>query len=44
MQARSERTRRRLVCAGARMFDQNGYASASLEQIAEAAGMTKGAL
>ncbi|WP_252934023.1 TetR family transcriptional regulator, partial [Streptomyces sp. Vc17.3-30] len=26
------------------MFDQNGYASASLEQIAEAAGMTKGAL
>ncbi|WDV34604.1 hypothetical protein OIM90_31670 [Streptomyces sp. AD16] len=24
------------------MFDQNGYASASLEQIAEAAGMTKG--
>lgn len=26
------------------MFDQNGYASASLEQIAKAAGMTKGAL
>ncbi|MFI1734582.1 ScbR family autoregulator-binding transcription factor [Streptomyces acidicola] len=44
MQARSERTRRRLVRAGARMFDQHGYASASLEQIADAAGMTKGAL
>ncbi|MFJ6862111.1 ScbR family autoregulator-binding transcription factor [Streptomyces werraensis] len=44
MQARSERTRRKLVRAGARMFDQHGYASASLEQIADAAGMTKGAL
>ncbi|MER7056830.1 MULTISPECIES: ScbR family autoregulator-binding transcription factor [unclassified Streptomyces] len=44
MQARSERTRRRLVRAGARMFDRNGYASASLEQIADAAGVTKGAL
>ncbi|MFC7896663.1 ScbR family autoregulator-binding transcription factor [Streptomyces sp. NPDC057381] len=44
MQARSERTRRRLVHAGARMFDQHGCASASLEQIADAAGMTKGAL
>ncbi|MFE9683995.1 ScbR family autoregulator-binding transcription factor [Streptomyces sp. NPDC002701] len=44
MQARSLRTRRRLVRAGARMFDRNGCASASLEQIAESAGMTKGAL
>lgn len=44
MQARSERTRRRLVRAGAQMFNRNGYASATIGQIAEAAGMTKGAL
>lgn len=44
MQARSERTRRRLVRAGAQMFNRSGYASATLGQIAEAAGMTKGAL
>ncbi|ALC18623.1 AcrR family transcriptional regulator [Streptomyces pristinaespiralis] len=44
MQARSERTRRRLVLAGAQMFDRYGYASATLGQIAGAAGMTKGAL
>ncbi|WP_210594143.1 ScbR family autoregulator-binding transcription factor [Streptomyces sp. GESEQ-35] len=44
MQARSERTRRRLVRAGAQMFNRNGYASATLGQIAEAAGLTKGAL
>jgi AcrR family transcriptional regulator len=44
MQARSERTRRRLVRAGAQMFNRNGYASATLGQIAQAAGMTKGAL
>ncbi|WP_329297206.1 TetR/AcrR family transcriptional regulator [Streptomyces sp. NBC_00659] len=44
MQARSERTRRRLVRAGAQMFNRNGYASATLGQIAQAAGLTKGAL
>jgi AcrR family transcriptional regulator len=44
MQARSERTRRRLVHAGAQMFNRCGYASATLGQIAEVAGLTKGAL
>ncbi|MDN3027288.1 ScbR family autoregulator-binding transcription factor [Streptomyces sp. S.PB5] len=44
MQARSERTRRRLVRAGAQMFNRSGYASATLGQIAAAAGLTKGAL
>ncbi|MFF3847828.1 ScbR family autoregulator-binding transcription factor [Streptomyces sp. NPDC002328] len=44
MQARSEKTRRRLMQAGAHMFNQNGYSSATLGQIAQAAGMTKGAL
>lgn len=44
MQARSEQTRHRLMRAGAEMFHQNGYAKATLEQIATAAGMTKGAL
>ncbi|MET8845271.1 ScbR family autoregulator-binding transcription factor [Streptomyces rubiginosohelvolus] len=44
MQDRSERTRRRLVRAGAQMFDRTGYASTTLTQIAGAAGLTKGAL
>ncbi|MFB6942719.1 ScbR family autoregulator-binding transcription factor [Streptomyces sp. NPDC056305] len=44
MQARSQRTRQRLVHAGAEMFKRNGYANATLGQIAGAAGMTKGAL
>ncbi|MFI5621699.1 ScbR family autoregulator-binding transcription factor [Streptomyces sp. NPDC051567] len=44
MQERSERTRRRLVCAGAEMFHRNGYANATLGDIAGAAGVTKGAL
>ncbi|MGW1104693.1 ScbR family autoregulator-binding transcription factor [Streptomyces sp. NPDC002540] len=44
MQARSQRTRQRLVHAGAQMFNRNGYANATLGQIAGAAGMTKGAL
>ncbi|MGN5637026.1 ScbR family autoregulator-binding transcription factor [Streptomyces sp. AC154] len=44
MQARSQRTRQRLVHAGAEMFNRNGYANATLGQIAGAAGMTKGAL
>jgi AcrR family transcriptional regulator len=44
MQARSEHTRRKLVRAGAEMFNRNGYASATLKQIAGNAGVTKGAL
>ncbi|MGW0752568.1 ScbR family autoregulator-binding transcription factor [Streptomyces sp. NPDC002587] len=44
MQERSERTRRRLVHAGAEMFHRNGYANATLGEIASAAGVTKGAL
>ncbi|MFI8106743.1 ScbR family autoregulator-binding transcription factor [Streptomyces sp. NPDC086023] len=44
VQERSERTRRRLVNAGAEMFRRNGYANATLGEIALAAGVTKGAL
>ncbi|MCY0935091.1 ScbR family autoregulator-binding transcription factor [Streptomyces sp. H34-S4] len=44
MQERSERTRRRLVKAGAEMFQRNGYAQATLGDIARTAGVTKGAL
>lgn len=44
MRARSERTRRRLVGAGAEMFIRNGCANAALGQTAGAAGTTKGAL
>lgn len=44
MQERSERTRRKLVHAGAEMFHRNGYANATLGEIAAFAGVTKGAL
>ncbi|MFF4911079.1 ScbR family autoregulator-binding transcription factor [Streptomyces sp. NPDC001260] len=44
MQERSEKTRHRLVHAGAQMFDLKGYANATLIDIADAAGVTKGAL
>ncbi|MGW4024068.1 ScbR family autoregulator-binding transcription factor [Streptomyces sp. NPDC005009] len=44
MQERSEKTRQRLVHAGAEMFDLKGYANATLADIADAAGVTKGAL
>ncbi|MFD7080914.1 ScbR family autoregulator-binding transcription factor [Streptomyces sp. NPDC002181] len=44
MQERSERTRRKLVHAGAEMFHRNGYANATLLEIAAFAGVTKGAL
>ncbi|MEV6954747.1 ScbR family autoregulator-binding transcription factor [Streptomyces sp. NPDC051183] len=44
VQERSERTRRRLVRAGAELFRRNGYANATLGDIAGAAGVTKGAL
>lgn len=38
------RTRGRLLAAGARVFAQKGFAGASLEEIAELAGYTTGAL
>ncbi|MFF4381513.1 TetR family transcriptional regulator [Kitasatospora sp. NPDC001547] len=44
VQERSERTRGRLVVAGAALFDRRGYAGATLGEIAAAAGVTKGAL
>ena len=44
MQARSERTRHNLIQAGARMFDEHGYASATLGRIVAVTGVTKGAL
>ncbi|MGW5861763.1 ScbR family autoregulator-binding transcription factor [Streptomyces sp. NPDC055239] len=44
MQERSERTRERLVHAGAEQFHRHGYANASLSGIAATAGVTKGAL
>jgi AcrR family transcriptional regulator len=44
MQERSERTRSRLVRAGAELFDRKGYGNSSLLDIAGAAGVTKGAL
>ncbi|MEU9046345.1 MULTISPECIES: TetR/AcrR family transcriptional regulator [unclassified Kitasatospora] len=44
VQQRSERTRGRLVEAGAGLFDRHGYAGATLGEIAAAAGVTKGAL
>lgn len=39
-----ERTRRRLLDAAARTFAQRGYTAASLEEIAEAAGFSVGAV
>ncbi|MEV2255274.1 ScbR family autoregulator-binding transcription factor [Streptomyces sp. NPDC050147] len=44
VQERSERTRERLVHAGAELFHRHGYADASLSGIAARAGVTKGAL
>jgi len=44
MQARSAHTRHKLVVAGAQTFGREGYASATMEQIARGAGVTKGAL
>ncbi|WP_459648514.1 TetR family transcriptional regulator [Kitasatospora sp. Ki12] len=44
VQERSERTRGRLVEAGAGLFDRHGYTGATLGEIAAAAGVTKGAL
>jgi AcrR family transcriptional regulator len=39
-----ERTRQRLLSEAERLFRQRGYAATSLEQIAEAAEVTKGAI
>ena len=39
-----ERTRRRLLAEAQRLFRERGYAATSLEQIAEAAEVTKGAI
>ncbi|MFF4011861.1 ScbR family autoregulator-binding transcription factor [Streptomyces sp. NPDC001717] len=44
VQERSERTRRKLVHAGAEWFHRHGYANATLGGIAGSAGVTKGAL
>jgi AcrR family transcriptional regulator len=41
---RSEDTRRRLLEAARRVFVQRGFHAATLEQVAEAAGFTKGAV
>jgi AcrR family transcriptional regulator len=41
---RSEDTRRRLLDAARRVFVQRGFHAATLEQVAEAAGFTKGAV
>ncbi|MFG2503301.1 ScbR family autoregulator-binding transcription factor [Streptomyces sp. NPDC048441] len=44
VQERSERTRERLVHAGSELFHRHGYTNATLSDIADAAGVTKGAL
>ncbi len=41
---RRSRTRRRLIDAAAKVFARQGYAGASLDEIAEEAGFTKGAV
>lgn len=43
-QASKARTRERLLDEARRLFRENGYGATSLEQIAEAAGLTKGAI
>ncbi|MEV1010913.1 ScbR family autoregulator-binding transcription factor [Streptomyces sp. NPDC049881] len=43
-QQRALRTRRRVIEAAAAIFDEQGYASASITDILRAAGVTKGAL
>jgi AcrR family transcriptional regulator len=40
----SEATRRKLLAAGRRLFASRGYAQVSADQIAERAGLTRGAL
>ncbi|MEV8092983.1 ScbR family autoregulator-binding transcription factor [Kitasatospora sp. NPDC085879] len=43
-QERAERTRQRIVEAAAEVFDQSGFAGASVSEILARAGVTKGAL
>jgi AcrR family transcriptional regulator len=43
-QARSEVTRRKIIDAAVRLFNEAGYSNVGLGDIVEAAGMTKGAL
>jgi AcrR family transcriptional regulator len=42
-QARSEHTRTHLVRSAAELFDRNGFAGATLDDVSRAAGVTKGA-
>lgn len=44
MQARAVLTRQTLVCAAAEVFARRGYAAATMSDILDAAGVTKGAL
>jgi AcrR family transcriptional regulator len=42
-QARSEHTRTHLIRSAAELFDRNGFAGATLDDVSRAAGVTKGA-
>lgn len=44
MQQRARETRASVLLAAARVFDAHGYAGASIDQIAQEGGLTKGAL
>jgi AcrR family transcriptional regulator len=44
MQQRARETRAAVLLAAARVFDELGYAGASIDQIAQEGGLTKGAL
>ena len=44
MRARKAQTRQQLVDAGLRLFEAHGFTQTTLEQIAEEAGVTKGAV
>jgi AcrR family transcriptional regulator len=43
-QPRAQETRERILAAALRLFADRGYAAVSIEEIAEAAGLTKGAV
>ena len=43
-QARAQRTRDAIIAGAAAVFDRQGYSTASIAEIASAAGVTKGAL
>jgi AcrR family transcriptional regulator len=44
LQDRAKATREAIIAGAAAIFEEHGYGSASLSQVAEAAGVTKGAL